>query len=135
MTFLISASFYVVHNNLPLYMHASCKVTASHFASPRPAAPSPLRAREKKIPPIPIFSDVCYEKKTMIFPLLKITKRLSALFLKVAARGRLCCSSLVCTLKKAVITEIVRRTLKKLEKQILRMTKYYYYYADRKSVV
>jgi len=35
----------------------------------------------------------------------------------------------VCTLKKAVITEIVRRTLKKLEKQILRMTKYYYYYA------
>lgn len=68
-------------------------------------------------------------KKNDDFSLLKITKRLSALFLKVAARGRLCCSSLVCTLKKAVITEIVRRTLKKLEKQILRMTKYYYYYA------
>jgi len=32
-------------------------------------------------------------------------------------------------LKKAVITEILRRTLKKLEKQILSMTKYYYYYA------
>lgn len=68
-------------------------------------------------------------KKNDDFSLLKITKRLSALFLKVVARGRLCCSSLVCTLKKAVITEILRRTLKKLEKQILSMTKYYYYYA------
>jgi len=90
--------------------------------------PRPCAHAKKKYHPSP-FSLMYAMKKNDDFSLLKITKRLSALFLKVAARGRLCCSSLVCTLKKAVITEIVRRTLKKLEKQILSMTKYYYYYA------
>jgi len=102
-----------MHATVSLHIRA---MRARFVASPRSRPPaSQLRALTSV--QSPIFSDVKAKKKAMI-SLLKKDHSDACLYSarRPLARGRLCCSSLVCTLKKAVITDDVRSedTIKKL---------------------